>query len=358
MAWTVEGVDIPIESLCLEINYDFMRKPSNIKNLSIVVDDRLGPYFVLDVADISNRKDGSGTFHRSYSPNTSVSVEAPHKYGEWIFKGWFDRYGTLVSDDPEIDVFLNSDKYLKARYEPLFLTVSGRVGNSEGIGICNYDVTVNVDDIGSVNLVTDDFGIFSTTVPNDSSGSINVGLLAPELFTDISEDFECFFTLGNYSVETAPENVNACDGLSARNIMVTWDIEEGYYYKVYRSEVGSDELTDICDWTADLNSYADDGATPGIDYSYYVRAALDADGSGTGATNSDNGCLLMEVYESDINRDNVVDYLDFIFLAEDWLKDNTSLYQKSAGDIDENSDTDTVDLKDLEIFADQWLSGT
>jgi hypothetical protein len=118
---TQTGIDMVIDSLRLEVIYDFTPKDSNKVKLQVLVsEDGLLPYFIVDAKDLNNRQDGRGNFHRTYykNPNGKVTVKAPASYGVWQFEKWTDRYGNDLDDDPTnriLELNLDADQVIRAQ---------------------------------------------------------------------------------------------------------------------------------------------------------------------------------------------------------------------------------------------------
>ena len=100
---TQMGIEMVIDSLRLEVTYDFTPKDSDKVKLQVLVsEDGLMPYFIVDTEDLNGRQDGRGNFHRTYykNPNDMVTVKAPAAYGIWQFEKWTDRFGNDLGDEP------------------------------------------------------------------------------------------------------------------------------------------------------------------------------------------------------------------------------------------------------------------
>ncbi|MCC7133697.1 MAG: hypothetical protein IT352_13645, partial [Gemmatimonadales bacterium] len=79
----------------------------------------------------------------------------------------------------------------------------------------------------------------------------------------------------------APTNLVASDGESADHVRITWDLAPaGSWYRVYRGTSTNPKLAGaIGDWTENATSYDDTAATPGQDYYYWVKVAMDVVGN-------------------------------------------------------------------------------
>ncbi len=81
---------------------------------------------------------------------------------------------------------------------------------------------------------------------------------------------------------TAPEQVEATQGIYLNRILVNWDAVPGAdYYCVYRSTLILGQRTAVSDWQTE-RSYEDRDVTIGTNYYYWVQAA--ADGAGGAAS--------------------------------------------------------------------------
>jgi len=118
---TQTGIDMVLDSLRLEVTYDFTPKDSDKVKLQVLVsEDDLLPYFIVDAKDLNNRQDGRGNFHRTYykNPNDKVRVKAPASYGVWQFEKWTDRYGNDLDDEPTnrvLELNLDADHVICAQ---------------------------------------------------------------------------------------------------------------------------------------------------------------------------------------------------------------------------------------------------
>jgi hypothetical protein len=118
---TQTGIDMVIDSLRLEVTYDFTPKDSDkIKVQVLVSEDGLMPYFIVDPEDLNGRQDGRGNFHRTYykNSNENVTVTAPAAYGLWQFEKWTDRYGNDLGDGPTdrvLELNLGDDQIICAQ---------------------------------------------------------------------------------------------------------------------------------------------------------------------------------------------------------------------------------------------------
>ena len=115
---TSNGVKIVIDSLTFEVVYDFSQLPTSYSTVNVLTNDNLRPYINLNQEDINERQDGWGIFNRTFfqSSTGKVNMEAPLKYGAWVFDKWTDQFGNIISAQNSIDVSLASSRSVKANY--------------------------------------------------------------------------------------------------------------------------------------------------------------------------------------------------------------------------------------------------
>jgi hypothetical protein len=150
---TDNGIDMEIDSLDLEVAYDYLEKPSTHADLAIGVDGDLRPNIVVSLADANGRQDGRGDFQRVYPKGAAVTLETEPVYGAWRFKRWTDRFGRDLSPpatSPRLEVRLADHKAFRAVYEaipdsgpgPRFLrgdaNVSGKVDISDAVATLEF----------------------------------------------------------------------------------------------------------------------------------------------------------------------------------------------------------------------------
>ncbi|MBR6068146.1 MAG: T9SS type A sorting domain-containing protein [Bacteroidales bacterium] len=151
---TAGGANIVIDSLVLRLQYDFTRRPSNIRNIDITANENLLPFIACSEADINGRSNGYGDLNRSYivsgQPVTFTAIE---QYGSYYFVNWTDRAGNVVSITNELNANRTTDQFYRANYERrvpiLSVPDTIRVGFSEGT------YAVNVRNIGTDEIEMD-----------------------------------------------------------------------------------------------------------------------------------------------------------------------------------------------------------
>lgn len=151
---TSGGGKIIVDSLVLRLQYDFTRRPNNLRNIDITVNEELLPYIACSEKDINGRSNGNGNLYRSYRMGSQpVTFTAIEKYGTYHFINWTDRSGKIVSEKPDLTVNKMTDQFYTANYErrvPI-LSVPDTIKVSHHGGI----YTVKVGNAGSGDLEMD-----------------------------------------------------------------------------------------------------------------------------------------------------------------------------------------------------------
>lgn len=113
------GIKMVIDTLRLKVTYDFRQIPNSLVTLEVATTDEMKPYICVSLADKNNRKDGWGSFFRSYfkNANSTVQLIAPEGYGAWEFVNWTDRFGNELSSETELLVSLGNSRFVKANYQ-------------------------------------------------------------------------------------------------------------------------------------------------------------------------------------------------------------------------------------------------
>ena len=75
------GIDLMIDSLTLEVEYEFVLQNPSRRTLDVQVRDDLQPVIVLNQTDVSGRRDGQGDFRRVYPAGLPLTIQAPAFYG-------------------------------------------------------------------------------------------------------------------------------------------------------------------------------------------------------------------------------------------------------------------------------------
>lgn len=122
---TENDTPIGIEDLTFLVEYDYTNKEGvNGTRLTVQLDKAdIRPRFLVDTADINDRKDGRGEFIRLFDKNLNeVTIEAQPRYAPWSFYRWTNRQGNLpdyLIGNPYsaiITVPLDMDREIKACY--------------------------------------------------------------------------------------------------------------------------------------------------------------------------------------------------------------------------------------------------
>ena len=141
-----------IDELTFELQYDFVQRPINNRNLDIYAGDidnsnlSLSPYIEVSRTDKSGRANGRDVIYRTYNRGNSVNITAPAKYANYIFVNWTDRYDAVVSNNPTVSTNMNNDTWLKANYKYMVPVLS--VKDSIFIGKNSQKIVVEVENKG------------------------------------------------------------------------------------------------------------------------------------------------------------------------------------------------------------------
>jgi len=164
-----------IDELTLELQYDFVQRPSNNRNLDVYAVDAddnsisLSPYIQMSRADKSGRENGRGTLYRTYNRGTTVNLEAPEEYGRYKFVNWTDRYGDVVSNSTKTSANMSNDTYLTANYKYMGAILA--MADSVVVGKDANIASVKVENRGSEEM---EWSVVSNTpwinILSDSEG--------------------------------------------------------------------------------------------------------------------------------------------------------------------------------------------
>lgn len=131
MNHTTDGTSIvSLDSLFIDVQYDFQYKPANIINVELNTSNKwFAPTFAISKTDKYNRKNGIGNVYRAYTQSTansnSVSVTTPVKYGRFNFTNWATRTGLALTNGNGIDISggntlkfsVSTDRSFRAMYK-------------------------------------------------------------------------------------------------------------------------------------------------------------------------------------------------------------------------------------------------
>ena len=113
-----------IDSLLIEVEYDYNTKPVNISYLDIQAEpDWIVPQYLLSKADNNTMQDGQGNMIRSYTTSSanSVRVKTQSKIGGYRFDRWLDKYGRPILDadsiNPQRTFKMDSARFNRVKYK-------------------------------------------------------------------------------------------------------------------------------------------------------------------------------------------------------------------------------------------------
>lgn len=113
---TDNGVNLVIDDLQFEVQYDFRPTSGNLRELKVQVTDDLAPVIAVGQTDLNGRQDGRGDFTRVFSPFSLVTLQAPPTYGEFVFDRWIIDGQPQTTQVPALAVFLTDNARVEARY--------------------------------------------------------------------------------------------------------------------------------------------------------------------------------------------------------------------------------------------------
>jgi hypothetical protein len=79
-----------IDHLTLKVHYVYYGVDKKLSTMVVKVADEAKPFIGCDTFDLNQRRDGQGSFVRTFDKNTtgSVTLNAPSRYGQRAFQGW------------------------------------------------------------------------------------------------------------------------------------------------------------------------------------------------------------------------------------------------------------------------------
>jgi len=118
-----------IKRVRLIIHYDRVLRSNYLTTLQVLTEPaEVLPYFMVSSEDIYGRQDGVGAFCRTYTKGSSVAVEAPERFGNYVFMTWtwIDEKGTeKTQEDRHLSITsLGADEKLTANYQ--YVPVEGQ----------------------------------------------------------------------------------------------------------------------------------------------------------------------------------------------------------------------------------------
>lgn len=151
---TSGGGKIVVDSLVLRLQYDFIPRRNNLRNIDIVTNDGLMPYIACSESDVKGRSNGNGELSRSYIVNSSpVTFTAIEQYGNYFFTCWTNRAGDTVSSVPALTVSRTTDQFYRANYERRVPIL--KVKDTIKVPHCGGAITVQVRNEGSGDMEMD-----------------------------------------------------------------------------------------------------------------------------------------------------------------------------------------------------------
>lgn len=214
--------NIGIDSLRIQIEYDFNTKPSNISYLDILPSpDWIVPYYNVSKPDINSMQNGQGKMTRAYSTNSSniVNVKVENKIGGYRFERWLDKDGNPVVDadsiNPSRNFTMNQNRIMKPKYK----WAGAILSLPDTLYFTNLSLTQNLivkntGETASMYWVRDTISSFASVGNNITTGFGNDTLSIS--LTNLSHD-----TLG-YIAITAPEAENAIDTVWLKYHVMTY----------------------------------------------------------------------------------------------------------------------------------------
>ncbi|MDR0830052.1 MAG: T9SS type A sorting domain-containing protein [Prevotellaceae bacterium] len=223
-----------IDDLTFELQYDFVQRPTNNRNLDVYAADvdnssvSLSPYIEMSRADKSGRDNGRGTLYRTYNRGTTVNLEAPAEYGRYQFVNWTNRYGQVVSANTTTSTNMSNDTYLMANYKYMGAVLS--MADSITVGKDANFASVRVENRGSEEM---EWSVVSNT-PWINITSGNAGFDTDFISLNIAENNTGSKRNGSITV-TAPEtaeyskifkiiqlneNINSTENVKSENEIV------------------------------------------------------------------------------------------------------------------------------------------
>jgi hypothetical protein len=231
--YSYNAVDILIDSLRLELQYNFVRKLADQAGLEAgALDSDLKPYFVLSTADLNARQDALGDFNRTYHKNAAVSISAPPEYGDWRFAAWTDMFGVPIAGsaatNPAILLLLSDNKVLRAKY---------LYSNTNDVDADTIDDAWEHLYFGSItnsDMTTDHDG---DGIPDAQEYWNGTNPLWADSDGDGLSDWQEFIA-GTSGMDAASRLLirSRLDGLAPGNLILSWDSVQDRLYRVYFSD--------------------------------------------------------------------------------------------------------------------------
>ena len=113
---TDNGIDLALDSLVLEVQYEFGAANSARPPLDVVVDDGLQPIIAVSRVDLNGRSNGQGDFHRVYPSGAIVTLQAPASYGARPFQRWVINNQAGTPGQPSVTLAMTAAMTAEAQY--------------------------------------------------------------------------------------------------------------------------------------------------------------------------------------------------------------------------------------------------
>lgn len=238
---TDNGTDIVIDSLQLELQYDFALKSTDQKGLEVTASGGFMPYFTISSPDLNSRQDALGEFARTYSRNSSVTITAPQTYGEWRFSKWTDQFGNNLPGGPAtnavLTTLLSDHKTLQAQYA---------YTHTNDLDADTMDDTWEVQYFGSASnasLATDHDGDGVSDAQEFWSGTNP--LLADTDGDGVTDGQEFIAGTSGTNASSRLLISLAPNGAGAGNVRLSWETVSNRFYRVYAGPSLFDTWTNV-----------------------------------------------------------------------------------------------------------------
>jgi hypothetical protein len=116
------GIDLVIDSLTIQVDYEFALQNPSRRTLDVQVQDGLQPVIVLSQTDVSGRRDGQGDFRRVYPAGLPLTLQAPAFYGGRPFDRWVINDGARPAGLNSVTFTIDNGTTAEARYGDLTST--------------------------------------------------------------------------------------------------------------------------------------------------------------------------------------------------------------------------------------------
>jgi uncharacterized protein YdcH (DUF465 family) len=113
------GIDLALDSLTIDVEYEFVLQSPGLRTLDVQVDDGLQPVIVLNQTDRGGHRDGQGSFRRVYSAGSSLTLQAPAFYGGRPFDRWMIDTNAQPAGLNSVSFSLVNGTTARAIYAPI-----------------------------------------------------------------------------------------------------------------------------------------------------------------------------------------------------------------------------------------------